>query len=124
MAGIFALVTLFLGSIGVYGVTSLAVSRRTREFGVRMALGATVGQVLRLVFVQGSRQIAIGLAIGLVGGFLLTRPVQSLFGTGVMNNPVVYLTVAATTTLVGLLALWLPARRAARIDPMEALRSE
>lgn len=124
MAGIFALVTLFLGAIGVYGVTSLAVSRRTREFGVRMALGATVGQVLKLVLAQGGRQIGIGLAIGLLGGFFLTRPVQDLFGPGMTNNPVVYLVVALVIAFVGLAALWIPARRAARIDPMEALRTE
>lgn len=124
MAGVFAIVTLFLGSIGVYGVTALAVSRRTREFGVRMALGATVGQVLRLVFAQGGRQIALGLIIGLLGGFLLTRPVQSLFGAGMTNNPLIYLLVAALTALVGFLALWLPAHRAARIDPMVALRTD
>ncbi|MBX3735279.1 MAG: ABC transporter permease [Candidatus Didemnitutus sp.] len=124
MSATFALVTLFLGSIGVYGVTSLAVSRRTREFGVRMALGSTVGEILRLVLWQGGRQITLGLAIGLVGGLLLTRPVGSIFGAGAMNNPLIYLAVALLTSAVGLFALWIPARRAARIDPMEALRTE
>ncbi|MBI2510698.1 MAG: ABC transporter permease [Opitutae bacterium] len=124
MSAVFAAITLFLGAIGVYGVTSLAVSRRTREFGVRMALGASVGQVLRLVLVQGGRQIALGLAVGLIGGFFLTRPVQAMFGTSVMNNPLVYLLVAAVIGLVGLVALWLPAHRAAKIDPMEALRTD
>ncbi len=124
MSALFAVITLFLGAIGVYGVTSLAVSRRTREFGVRMALGATVGQVLRLVLTQGGRQIFVGLAIGLFGGFLLTRPLQDVFGTGIMNNPGVYVVVAAVIALVGLISLWLPARRAAQIDPMEALRSD
>lgn len=124
MAGVFASITLFLGAIGVYGVTSLAVSRRTREFGVRMALGATVGQVLRMVLAQGGRQILVGLAVGLLGGFLLTRPLRDLFGTGMTNNPLVYLVVAVVIAVVGLLALWIPAHRAARIDPMEALRTD
>lgn len=124
MAAVFAVVTLFLGSVGVYGVTSLAVSRRTREFGVRMALGATLGQVLGMVLAQGGRQIVIGLAFGLTGGFLLTRPLLDVFGTGVMNNPFVYLVVAGVTALVSLGALWIPARRAAQIDPMIALRTD
>lgn len=124
MSAVFAIITLFLGAIGVYGVTSLAVSRRTREFGVRMALGATVGQVLRLVLAQGGWQISVGLAVGLLGGFLLTRPLQDVFGTAIMNNPVVYVIVAIVIALVGLVALWIPAHRAARIDPMEALRTD
>lgn len=124
MAGIFAIITLFLGAIGVYGVTSLAVSRRTREFGVRMALGASVAQVLRLVLLQGGRQIAAGLIVGLLAGFLLTRPLQAIFTGGVMNNPVIYLAVAVVISLVGLAALWIPAHRAAKIDPMEALRTD
>lgn len=124
MSAVFAVITLFLGAIGVYGVTSLVVSRRTREFGVRMALGATVSQVLRLVLTQGGRQIGVGLAVGLLGGFLLTRPLQQVFGPGVMNNPVVYVVVAVVIALVGFVALWIPAHRAARIDPMEALRTD
>lgn len=124
MAGIFSLITLFLGAVGVYGVTAAAINRRTREFGVRMALGASVGQVLAMVLRQGGRQVAFGLAVGLTAGFAITRPLENLFGPGMANNPVVYLVVAAIITLVGFLALWIPARRAARIDPMEALRSE
>ena len=124
MAVIFGAITVFLGSLGVYGVTSQAVSRRTREFGTRMALGATVGQVLGQVLLQGGRQIAIGICAGLVAGYLLTRPLESIFGARMANNPGIYLCVSALIGLVGLVALWIPARRAARIDPMAALRSE
>lgn len=124
MAGVFALVTLFLGAVGVYGVTSLTVNRRTREFGIRMALGATVAQVLRLVLAQGGRQIALGLAAGLATGFALTRPMQGIFGEEMADNPLIYLAVAVIIGAAGLVALWLPARRAARIDPIKALHSE
>lgn len=124
MAGIFALITLFLGAVGVYGVTSFAVGQRTREFGVRMALGATVGGVLRLVLRQGARQITLGLGGGLVAAFFITRPLRNVFGDEVVNSPLIYGLVVAVIGAVGLLALWVPARRAAKIDPMEALRSE
>jgi ABC-type antimicrobial peptide transport system permease subunit len=89
-----------------------------------MALGATLAQVIRLVLVQGGRQVAAGVAVGLIAGFLLTRPLESLFGAEVINNPGIYALVSAVIGLVGLAALWIPARRAARIDPMSALRSE
>jgi putative ABC transport system permease protein len=124
MAGIFALVTLFLGAVGVYGVTSFAVARRTREFGLRLALGATVGNVLRLVFCQGARQIALGLSVGLLVAVVITRPMRDLFGDELVNSPMVYGFVTVLIAGVGFLALWLPARRVARIDPMEALRTE
>ncbi|HMD61222.1 MAG TPA: ABC transporter permease [Opitutaceae bacterium] len=124
MAVVFAGITVFLGALGVYGVTSQAVSRRTREFGTRMALGATLGQVLRMVLFQGGLQVGAGVGVGLVAGFFLTRPLETLFGSQMANNPGVYLLVAALIGLVGLTALWIPARRAARIDPMVALRSE
>ncbi len=124
MAAVFAGITVFLGALGVYGVTSQAVSRRTREFGTRMALGASLGQVLRLVLLQGSRQIAAGIGVGLVAGFFLTRPLETLFGSQMANNPGIYLVVSVLMGFVGLVALWIPARRAERIDPMVALRSE
>jgi ABC-type antimicrobial peptide transport system permease subunit len=89
-----------------------------------MALGATIGQVLRMVLLKGGRQIAAGIGVGLVAGFLLTRPLESIFGSQMANNPGVYIFVSALVGLVGLAALWMPARRAARIDPMVALRSE
>jgi predicted permease len=124
LAVVFATISLFLGAIGVYGVTSQSVSRRTREFGVRMALGSTVAQLLGLVLRQGGRQIGLGLALGLVGGFLLTRPLEQIFGGAMTNNPLVYVGVAAAICLAGFAALWLPARRASHVDPMEALRAE
>jgi putative ABC transport system permease protein len=124
MAGLFALVTLFLGAVGVYGVTSFAVNRRTREFGVRMALGASWGNLVRLVLRQGARQIAIGLGGGLVAAFFITRPMRGVFGDELVNSPMIYTVVTLLIAAVGLLALWVPARRAARIDPMEALRNE
>lgn len=124
MAVIFAGITLFLGAVGVYGVTAQSVSRRTREFGIRMALGSTVTQLLQLVLHQGGRQIALGLAFGLVCGYCLTRPLEQAFGGSMANHPGIYLTVTATIALVGLVALWLPARRAAKVDPIEALRAE
>ena len=124
MAVVFAGITVFLGALGVYGVTSQAVSRRTRELGTRMALGATIGQVLWLVLLQGGRQIAAGVCVGLVAGYFITRPLENLFGSGMANNPGVYICVSLLICLVGLVALLIPARRAARIDPMSALRSE
>jgi ABC-type antimicrobial peptide transport system permease subunit len=89
-----------------------------------MALGSTVGQLLRLVLRQGARQIGVGLTLGLAGGFLLTRPLEQIFGSSMTNNPLIYVGVAVTICAVGLTALWLPARRATRVDPIEALRAE
>jgi len=124
LAVVFAVIALFLGAIGVYGVTTQAVNRRTREFGIRMALGSTVSQLLRLVLRQGGVQIGLGLAVGLVGGFLLTRPLQQVFGSSMAKNPLIYVGVTLLICAVGVAALWLPARRAARVDPMTALRNE
>ncbi|HTL66218.1 MAG TPA: ABC transporter permease [Lacunisphaera sp.] len=124
LAVTFAAIALFLGAIGVYGVTTQAVNRRRREFGVRMALGSTMNQLLRLVLRQGGTQIVLGLAGGLVGGYLITRPLEQMFGSAMANNPMIYLIVTLIICAVGLAALWFPARRAARVDPMEALRAE
>ena len=124
LAVVFAVIALFLGAIGVYGVTTQAVNRRTREFGIRMALGSTVPQLLRLVLQQGGAQIGAGLAFGLAGGFLLTRPLEQVFGSSLADNPLIYIGVTLLICAVGIAALWVPARRAAHVDPMEALRNE
>jgi putative ABC transport system permease protein len=124
LLGAFALVALALASIGVYGVMNYIVSQRTREFGVRMALGATGGDLLRLILEHSARLIAIGLGVGLLGAVGLARLVRTLL-YGV--SPHDLLTLASVSILlaaVALLASYLPARRATLIDPTQALRME
>ncbi|MGI9627830.1 MAG: ABC transporter permease, partial [Longimicrobiales bacterium] len=124
LLGIAAGVALLLGTVGIYGVISYIVSRRTQEIGVRMALGAPSSTVLREVVAQGMRLTAVGLIVGLLGAWGLSRAMESL----VYGIPTTDLwTFGSTATLLGLIALaatWFPARRAARIDPIEALRAE
>lgn len=120
----FAALALFLASIGLYGVLAYSVAQRTREIGVRMALGARSLDVVRLVLVQGLMLALIGVGIGLVGSFWLTQLMSSVvFGVSA-THPLTFAVVAAGLTIIALLASYLPARRAARIDPMEALRSD
>jgi putative ABC transport system permease protein len=121
---VFSVVALLLASVGIYGVMAYAVARRTSEIGIRMALGAHAGDVLRLVFAQGGRLILLGVAAGVVASLLLTRFVQSmLFGVSA-HDPLTFAAIIAGLSLVATLACWLPARRAAAVDPMTALRSE
>ena len=121
---VFAGVALLLAAIGLYGVLAFQVSRRAREFGVRMALGALQRQVLLLVLGRGLRFLAIGLVLGMVGAWVLGRLLQSLlYETDAFDLPI----AGAVTLLLGgvaLLACWLPARRATRVDPLVALRAE
>jgi putative ABC transport system permease protein len=120
----FAAVALALAAVGLYGVVAYSVAQRRQEFGIRMALGASASRVLKLVVGQGIRPALAGAAIGLVGAALLTRLMSSmLFGVR-PGDPLTMAAVAGVLAAVALLASLVPARRALRVHPIEALRSE
>jgi putative ABC transport system permease protein len=124
LVSVFGGTALLLAMAGIYGVMACAVARRRREIGVRMALGARSGDVLRLVVGQGMATAAVGVAIGLGGALALTRVMRSLLFGVSASDPFTFAGVAALLALVALLACYLPARRAAGVDPVTALRSE
>jgi putative ABC transport system permease protein len=121
---IFAALGLLLATIGVYGVISYTVSRQTQEIGVRMALGAQKSDILRMVLAMGLRLVVMGVALGCVAAFAASNLLASQLWGVSPHDPVAFLAVIAVLLLVGIQACLWPARRAARIDPMVALRYE
>ena len=124
LLAVFSILALVIASIGIYGVMNYLVIQRTREFGIRLAVGATEGDVLRLVLGRAAVLIVAGLCLGLLGSVVLARLIASLLYGVTPLDPLTFAAVSLLLSAVALFASYIPARRATRIDPMEALRYE
>ena len=124
MFTIFSFIALVLATVGLYGLIAHSVSQRTKEFGVRVALGASPRAILRLVFVQGMRQLAIGMTIGLVAALAVTRAAKGVLIGVSTTDPITFGTVTLVLVAVGAVACMIPGRRATRVDPVVSLRNE
>jgi putative ABC transport system permease protein len=120
----FAALALLLAAVGVYGVTSYSVKQRTHELGIRMALGAQAADVLILILIQGLKLAFAGVVIGLAVAFSLTRWMKSLLFEVRPTDPMTFAVIALSLIAAALVACWIPARRATRVDPLATLRQE
>ena len=124
LLSIFGALALVLASVGLYGVISFAVSQRTREIGVRMALGARPADVLRLILAEGLKLVLAGVVLGISASLLLTKLLEGMVYGVSMRDPLIFLLVNVLLVGVSLAACYIPARRAMRVDPIVALRYE
>ncbi len=124
LIGLFALLAVFLASVGVYGVLSQSVAQRTHEFGIRMALGARAHDVVNMTIRDGMKLAFLGVGIGVIGAFMLMRLISSLLYGGAAHDPMTFISSAVAMCIVAFISSYLPARRAASVDPMTALRYE